>query len=187
MIEIRMQMLQPEVTARRSPGVVAPMTNKGLNTKLQITLHSILVALFLVAGCGGKDGIVEKRTERPHFVYDRYIHGINPKKITVYLYGDGYTYMKTDDYSTGESAKVHAAHIPTDQITALVKFFLNEDFLGVAPLSIPAIYGGEVITITFNQEGKSNTIKFLRGTKIPFSVEKCLSKLESTIELFLDE
>ncbi|TET17911.1 MAG: hypothetical protein E3J78_07050 [Candidatus Cloacimonadota bacterium] len=186
MIEIRMQMRQPEVTVRRSR-VAAPMTNKVLNGKFQITLYSITVAVLLVAGCGGKSEVVEKRTERPHFVYDRYIHGINPKKITVYLYGDGYTYIKTDDYSTGESAKVHAAYIPTDEITALAKFFLHEDFLGVAPLSIPAIYGGEVITITFNQEGKSNTIKFLKGTKIPFSVEKCLNKLESTIELFLDE
>ena len=136
--------------------------------------------IIFIIGCG-KKAVIEKRVEKPIFVYEVYTHGINPKSVSIKIYRDGYAIVCSEDFYTANEGKLRAEYILENRVDGLISYFLNEGFLNIEPISLPAIYGGEVTTITFNYEGKSNTIKFLNGTKIPFSVEKCWDKLQITV------
>lgn len=142
-----------------------------------------LVILLHLVGCGKKETVVRERVEDPLISFESFEHGINPKATTIKIYTDGYV-LKTskDDYSGKKESK--AIYISTSQVTDLKEFFIQEGFLDAEPVRIPALYGGVVVTITFTSDGKSNTVKFLDGTKIPFSVERCRDKLQNVISLF---
>jgi hypothetical protein len=146
-----------------------------LNTSTFISL--LLVGVVCLIGCGGKTAVVEQRMGEPTFYFERYIHGINPQKISSRVYNDGYIVTTTDNIYAGDEKKVQGDFIPKSRVKGLVAFFLSEGFLDVEPLSLPAIYGGEVITITFNHGGTSHTLKFLKGTKLPDALEKCSERL----------
>lgn len=142
----------------------------------------LFAALILLTSCGKKE-IVKERIEKPLFEYKEFEHGLNPKSITLKIYRDGYVVVFSKEVYSGEEKK-KAEYLPDFQVEGLLNLFIEEDFLNVEPLSLPAIYGGILISITFNHEGKSNTIKFLKGTKIPFSVEKCWDGLDKILSQF---
>ena len=142
----------------------------------------LFAVLILLTSCGKKEAIVE-RAEKPLFEYKEFEHGLNPKSITLKIYKDGYVVIfSKDEFSGAEKKK--AEYLPGSDVEGLLNLFIEGDFLNVKPLSLPAIYGGILISITFNHEGKSNTIKFLKGTKIPFSVERCWDGLDKITSPF---
>jgi len=81
-----------------------------------------------------------------------------------------------DDKFSGELKK-ERSHLKKAEFESLINVFIEKDFLDVKPLNMPPVYGGVVITIIFDYQGKSNTIKFLEGMKIPLSVQRCWEKL----------
>jgi len=142
----------------------------------------LFAALILLTSCGKKE-FVKERAEKPLFEYKEFEHGLNPKSITLKIYKDGYViFLSKDEYSGAEKKK--AEYLPGSDVEGLLNLFIEEDFLNVKPLSLPAIYGGILISITFNHKGNSKTIKFLKGTKIPFSVEKCWDGLDKILSQF---
>ena len=136
----------------------------------------LLLFFILLLGCGKKEIVVRERAEDPFISFESVEYGINPRTISFKIFSDGYVlkYSK-DDYSGKKELK--AIYISTPQVEELKEFFIQEGFLDAEPVRIPALYGGIVIIITFTSDGKSNTVKFLDGTKIPFSVERCRDKL----------
>lgn len=144
---------------------------------------SCFFAIFLVvcAGCSKKD-MVRERSGEPLFIYKKFTHGVNPHSMEVKIYSDGYVISKTEDV-TSSNIERKANYLKSKEVESLKEFFLDKDFLNAEPIDMPALYGGEVITITFNCEGKENTIKFLKGTKLPLSVERCWDRLEDIVAI----
>jgi hypothetical protein len=135
--------------------------------------------LVLCTGCGKKE-IVKERSGKPLFIYKKFTHGVSPRSLEVKIYDDGYIVSKSEDLASGKMNR-EAKTLRSKEVVSLKDFFLDRDFLNAEPIDMPALYGGEVITITFNYEGKENTIKFLKGTKLPLSVERCWDRLEDIL------
>jgi hypothetical protein len=140
-----------------------------------------------MGGCGGKTAVIEQRVGEPTFYYEKYIHGINPKKISSRIYQDGYVVTAIDLIYSGDEKQLKGDFIPKSHVNDLVMLFESEGFFDIEPLSMPAIYGGEVITITFNHNGASHTLKFLKGTKLPESLEKCWNKLSTLVQPLIED
>jgi hypothetical protein len=140
----------------------------------------VLMCITFIFGCGKKEIVVRERSETPLISYETFEHGINPKSISLKVYSDGHVLkISEDDFS--KKKELNATTISQSQVEELEEFFLHQGFLEAEPVSIPALYGGTVITITFTSNGKSNVIKFLDGTKIPYSVERCRDKIEDVL------
>ena len=154
-----------------------------LNSQLLI-LNFFFVILLITIGCA-KKAVIEERDEKPVFLYEVYEHGVNPTSSSLEIFRDGYViFQSTVIYS--EEQKKKAEYISEIQIENLLNLFLEEDFLNIQPLSMPAVYGGIIITITFNQDNESNTIKFLQGTRIPLGVDKCWGEIEKIAAPFFE-
>jgi hypothetical protein len=150
-------------------------------------LGVLIIALFCVAGCGGKTAVIEQRVGEPTFLYEQYIHGINPEKISVRIYEDGYVVTAFDPIYSGEGKTLKRDFIPKSSVQELITLFIDQGFTSIEPLSMPAIYGGEVMTITFNYGTTSHTLKFLKGTKLPGSLEKCWDKLSALLQPLIED
>jgi hypothetical protein len=150
-------------------------------------LTVFIVCLPFMVGCGGKTAVVEQRIEEPTFYYEHYMHGINPQKVTSRIYGDGYVITTIEQVYAGEEKKLKGDFLSRSRVDELAAFFVSEGFFDIEPLSMPAIYGGEVITITFNHSGRSHTLKFLKGTKIPHSLEKCSDRLSALVQPLIED
>jgi hypothetical protein len=155
-----------------------------------ILKYPVLLAFFpviiLLSGCGGKTVAFEQRVGEPRFRYEVFIHGINPQKITSSIYDDGYVITTIDNVYSGEGKETKGDFVSKNRVSELVSFFLSEGFLDMEPLSMPALYGGEVVTISFYHDGKSQSLKFLKGTKLPPSFEKCWDRLHALIEHIIE-
>jgi hypothetical protein len=149
---------------------------KANRSKNHLTILNFLFVILLITISCAKKAVIEERDEKPVFLYEIYEHGVNPISSSLEIFRDGYIiFQSTEIYS--EEQKKKAEYISEIQIENLRDIFLEEDFLKIQPLSMPAVYGGIIITITFSYDDESNTIKFLQGTKIPLSVDKCWEEI----------
>lgn len=156
------------------------------STRLPV-LSSLLVIVLFMVGCGGKTAVVEQRIGDPTFYYEQYIHGINPRKISARIYEDGYVVTAIEELYAGDKKRLKGDFLPKSRVKDLIAFFVSEGYFDIAPLSMPAIYGGEVITITFNHSGASHTLKFLKGTKLPVPLEKCWDQLSAILQPLIED
>ncbi len=162
--------------------------SRGNDCGLHLYILGLLIIMFLyVAGCGGKTAVIEQRVGEPTFFYEQYIHGINPEKISVRIYEDGYVVTELDPIYAGDEKTLKGDFISKSSVQELTTFFIDQGFASIEPLSMPAIYGGEVMTITFNNGGTSHTLKFLKGTKLPGSLEKCWDKLSALVQPLIED
>lgn len=146
---------------------------------INFLLYFFAVLVFLYVGCGKKE-IIRERSGKSLFIYNKFTHGVSPRSLEVKIYDDGYILYKIKDVTSGRVDR-KSNHLSSKELENLKDFFLDKDFLNAEPIDMPALYGGKVITITFSCEGKENTIKFLKGTKLPLSVERCWDRLEDII------
>lgn len=147
----------------------------------------LVICVLCTIGCGGKTAVVEQRVGEPAFFYEKYIHGINPEKTSVRIYEDGYVVTTIEPIYSGEEKILKGDFVHRSRVDDLIAIFIDEGFPSLEPLSLPAIYGGEVITITFNYEGTSHTLKFLKGTKLPYPLEKCWDALSALVQPLIED
>jgi len=152
---------------------------KRSNLHFYFSILAFAVFAFFLSSCADKK-VVKERAETPILIYEQFTHGISPKSTTVKVYGDGYAIICVKNEVSGEENK-ESRHLSSKDFKGLMNVFIDRDFLDVKPLNMPPVYGGVVITIIFNYQGKSNTIKFLEGTKIPLSVQRCWEKLDKSL------